>query len=81
MNINNIGCVVQHMYTQDIEKIKKCITTLFSISHLLPSTTNGKFSGSLGDAWMRNSSLQLSKALNVLGAVTSKTKTQQSAPL
>lgn len=57
----------------------KC-TSRFSMSHLLPRTTNGKFSGSLGEAWMRNSSLQLSKDLNVFGAATSKTNTQQSAP-
>ena len=56
------------------------LTCLFSRSILLPSTTKGKFSGSLGLAWIRNSSLQLSKVLKVLGAVTSNTSTQQSAP-
>lgn len=55
-------------------------TCLFSRSILLPSTTKGKFSGSRGLAWIRNSSLQLSSVLKVLGAVTSNTRTQQSAP-
>ena len=58
----------------------KILTALFSKSTLFPITTNGKFSGSLGLACMRNSSLQLSNVLNVFGMVTSKTKTQQSAP-
>ncbi|TNN40235.1 hypothetical protein EYF80_049609 [Liparis tanakae] len=49
-------------------------------SILLPSTTKGKFSGSRGLAWIKNSSLQLSSVLKVLGAVTSNTRTQQSAP-
>lgn len=56
------------------------LTCLFSKSILLPSTTKGKFSGSRGLAWIRNSSLQLSSVLKVLGAVTSNTRTQQSAP-
>ena len=47
---------------------------------LLPSTTKGKLSGSLGLAWIKNSSLQLSRDLKVLGAVTSYVRTQQSAP-
>lgn len=55
-------------------------TCLFSKSILLPSTTKGKFSGSRGLAWIKNSSLQLSRVLKVLGAVTSNTRTQQSAP-
>lgn len=57
------------------------LTCLFSRSILFPNTTKGKFSGSRGLAWIRNSSLQLSRVLNVLGAVTSNTRTQQSAPL
>lgn len=56
------------------------LACLFSKSILLPSTTKGKFSGSRGLAWIKNSSLQLSRVLKVLGAVTSKTRTQQSAP-
>jgi len=56
------------------------LTALFSRSTLFPRTTNGKFSGSLGDACIRNSSRQLSRDLNVFGADTSKTRTQQSAP-
>eukprot|EP00961_Rhodomonas_salina_P250542 3386942-Rhodomonas_salina.1 len=42
--------------------------------------THGKLSGSRGPAWMRNSSLQLSKFSNVFTTLTSKTSTQQSAP-
>lgn len=61
-------------------KLILTITCLFSKSILLPSTTKGKFSGSRGLAWIRNSSLQLSSVLKVLGAVTSNTSTQQSAP-
>ena len=57
------------------------LTCLFSKSILLPRTTNGKFSGSLGLAWIRNSSRQLSSVLNELAFVTSNTSTQQSAPL
>ena len=56
------------------------LTALFSKSTLFPNTTNGNLSGSLGEACMRNSSLQLSKDLKVVGAVTSYTNTQQSAP-
>lgn len=56
------------------------LTARFSKSILLPNTTNGKCSGFLGLAWMRNSSRQESRFLNVLGAVVSKTRTQQSAP-
>lgn len=56
------------------------LTALFSKSILLPSTTNGKWSGSRGLAWIRNSSRQESRFLNVLGAVVSYTSTQQSAP-
>jgi len=41
---------------------------------------HGKLSGSRGPAWIRNSSRQLSKFSNVLTTLTSKTKTQQSAP-
>lgn len=62
------------------EKQPDQFTCLFSKSILLPSTTNGKFSGSRGLAWIKNSSLQLSRVLKVLGAVTSNTNTQQSAP-
>jgi len=40
-------------------------------SILLPMTTNGKCSASRGHAWMRNSSRQLSRVLNVFGTVTS----------
>lgn len=42
--------------------------------------TKGKLSGSRGDAWIRNSSLQLSSASKLLELLTSKTRTQQSAP-
>ena len=56
-------------------------TCLFSKSILLPRTTKGKCSGSLGLAWIRNSSLQLSNVLNEFAFVTSYTSTQQSAPL
>lgn len=49
-------------------------------SILLPMTTNGKCSASRGQAWMRNSSRQLSSVLNVFGTVTSQTRMQQSAP-
>ena len=62
-------------------RIFTALTALFSRSILFPMTTNGKFSGSRGDACIRNSSLQESSVLNVLGMVTSKTSTQQSAPL
>lgn len=51
-----------------------------SMSILLPSTTNGKLSGSLGLDCTRNSSRQLSSASKDLALLTSKTKTQQSAP-
>ena len=50
---------------------REFITVLFSKSTLFPRTTKGKLSGSLGEAWMRNSSLQLSKDLKVCAAVTS----------
>ena len=40
-----------------------CETTRESRSILLPSTTNGKLSGSRGPAWMRNSSLHLVRGL------------------
>ena len=63
------------------KKKNKKLTALFSRSTLLPRTTKGKLSGSRGLAWMRNSSRQESNVLNELGEVTSKTKTQQSAPL
>lgn len=56
------------------------LTARFSKSILLPRTTNGKCSGFLGLAWMRNSSRHESRFLNVFGAVVSKTRTQQSAP-
>ena len=39
------------------------LTCLLSMSILLPSTTKGKFSGSLGLAWIKNSSRQLSSDL------------------
>lgn len=51
-----------------------------STSILFPNTTNGKFSGSCGLAWMRNSSRQLSRVSNDLALLTSYTRTQQSAP-
>lgn len=56
------------------------LTARDSRSTLLPRTTNGKLSGSRGLDWIRNSSLQLSRFLNVFGIVTSYTSTQQSAP-
>ena len=59
---------------------KTVLTALFSKSILLPMTTKGKFSGSRGLAWIRNSSLQLSRERKVFGMVTSNTRTQQSAP-
>uniref|UniRef100_A0A915J1Y4 Uncharacterized protein n=1 Tax=Romanomermis culicivorax TaxID=13658 RepID=A0A915J1Y4_ROMCU len=40
-------------------------------STLLPRTTNGKFSGSRGDACIKNSSHHVSKALNELGITQS----------
>lgn len=49
------------------------LIALGSKSTLLPSKTKGKLSGSLGAAWIRNSSRQLSRDLKVLGAVTSNT--------
>lgn len=54
---------------------------MVSKSTLFPSTTKGKLSGSRGEAWIKNSSLQESKDLKLLGAETSNTSTQQSAPL
>lgn len=54
---------------------------LSSTSILLPNTTNGKLSGSRGEAWIKNSSLQLSSASKLLELLTSYTSTQQSAPL
>ena len=44
---------------------------LSAMSTLLPITTKGKFSGSRGEACIRNSSRQLSKFLNVVAWVTS----------
>src|SRR5277367_3524562 len=43
--------------------------------------TNGKLSGSLGDAWIKNSSRQLSSVSKLFELFTSYTNTQQSAPL
>lgn len=60
--------------------IEKKLTARFSISTLLPRTTNGKWSGSDGDACIKNSSRHPSKDLKDPGDVTSNTKTQQSAP-
>jgi len=59
---------------------KKKLTVRFSRSTLLPRTTNGKLSGSDGDACIKNSSRHPSKDLKDPGDVTSNTKTQQSAP-
>lgn len=42
--------------------------------------TNGKLSGSMGLAWMRNSSRQLSSVSKLFALFTSYTSTQQSAP-
>lgn len=56
------------------------LTARFSKSILLPRTTKGKCSGFLGLAWIKNSSRQESRFLNVFGAVVSNTRTQQSAP-
>lgn len=42
--------------------------------------TKGKLSGSRGDAWIRNSSRQLSRASKLFALLTSYTRTQQSAP-
>lgn len=56
------------------------LTDRFSKSILFPNTTNGKCSGFLGLAWIKNSSRQESRFLNVFGAVVSNTNTQQSAP-
>lgn len=50
---------------------KNELTARFSRSSLLPITTNGKFSGSRGDACIKNSSRHESNDLNVFGAVTS----------
>ena len=44
------------------------------------SLTKGKLSGSLGEAWIKNSSRQLSRASKLLELLTSNTSTQQSAP-
>ena len=68
------------MAIAEVLRISMGLAALFSRSTLLPRTTNGNLSGSLGDACMRNSSLQLSRDLKVEGAVTSYTRTQQSAP-
>lgn len=51
-----------------------------STSILFPNTTKGKFSGSWGLAWIRNSSRQLSRVSKDLALLTSYTRTQQSAP-
>ena len=60
----------------------KKYTFLSSILSLLfPITTKGKFSGSLGYPYNKNSSLQLSSDSNDFGFVISYTNTQQSAPL
>jgi hypothetical protein len=50
-----------------------CETMRFegSMSTLLPITMKGKFSGSRGEAWMRNSSRQLSSVSNDLDELTS----------
>ena len=42
-----------------------------STSTLFPRTTNGKPSGSAGDAWIRNSSRQFSRFSNVFCVLTS----------
>lgn len=42
-----------------------------STSILFPRTTKGKFSGSWGLAWMRNSSLQLSSVSKLFELLTS----------
>lgn len=47
------------------------LTARFSRSTLFPITMKGKFSGSRGLAWIRNSSRHASSDLNELGAVTS----------
>ena len=62
-------------------KMGKQTCRLFSsTSILLPSTTKGKFSGSCGLAWIRNSSRQLSNVSKDFALLTSYTRTQQSAP-
>lgn len=55
-------------------------TRVFSMSILLPMTTNGKRSGSRGAAWMRTRRAMLSRLSKVLATFTSNTSTQQSAP-
>lgn len=51
-----------------------------SSSILLPRTTNGKLSGSLGAACARNSAFHVSRLSKLLGAVMSNTRTHASAP-
>ena len=80
--INMLTCIMPvHTTTHMYPNGGSTCTCLFSKSILLPRTTKGKFSGSLGLAWIRNSSLQLSNVLNEFAFVTSYTSTQQSAPL
>lgn len=59
---------------------------LYAISLVPPKPlsgihTNGKVSGSIGLACIKNSSLQLSRVSKLLELFTSYTRTQQSAPL
>ena len=77
--LNNAKLFSHIMYTGIF--LMSVLTILLSRSILLPSTTNGKCSGSLGLACIKNSSRQLSSDLKELGEVTSNTSTQQSAPL
>ena len=65
---------------QVMARFWKTMRLLSSTSTLLPSTTKGKFSGSRGDAWMRNSSRHESSVSNDLTLLTSNTSTHASAP-
>jgi hypothetical protein len=59
--------------------ITTCPDQPCSIPHIM-SHTNGKLSGSIGLAWTRNSSRQLSSVSKLFELLTSYTSTQQSAP-
>ena len=77
-----------HKYYHAIFQIDLIAKNLYETNRILVTgrlgenwlTTKGKFSGSRGPAWMRNSSFQFSSDLNDVGDVTSITRTQQSAP-
>jgi hypothetical protein len=57
-----------------------CGCQYLSLQTIVETRTNGKLSGSMGLAWTRNSSRQLSNVSKLLELLTSYTSTQQSAP-